>query len=110
MYARVWKFNVLPGKDKEFAEIVDWMMPVLRRHPGFRSLLVLRGGPAARPETTVISAWESLDALRNSETSAYQQALARVLSCCEDRPSMREEQVLVSEIATQEPSDLTASY
>ena len=110
MYARVWKFVVLPGKDKEFAEVVDWLTPVLHRQPGFHSLLVLRGGPAERPETTVVSAWESLDALRNSETSTYQQAVVRVLSYCEDHPSMREEQVLVSEFATKEPSDLTASY
>jgi heme-degrading monooxygenase HmoA len=111
MYARVWKLVVLPGKDEEFAEAVNSVMPVYRHQSGFHSLLVLRGGPAERPETTLVSAWESLDALRNSETtSAFQQAVVRILSCCEPHPSMREEQVLVSEFPAQESSDITANY
>lgn len=111
MYARVWKYVVLPGKDKEFAEAVNSIMPVLRRQRGFRALLVLRGGPADRQETTVVSAWDSLDALRNSETSnSYQEKVLRVLSFCEPRPFMREEQVLLTEFAAQESSDITASF
>jgi heme-degrading monooxygenase HmoA len=108
MYARVWKFNILPGKGEEFAAAINSFIPTLRRQAGFRGVLVLRGGPGEKLEATGLSAWDSLEALRNSETSTYQEALDRILSCCEHRPFMREEEVLVSEFASQDLSDATA--
>jgi heme-degrading monooxygenase HmoA len=110
MYARVWKFVILPGKVEEFAAAADAMLPILRRQVGFRGCLVLRGGPEEKLEATVVSAWDSLVALRNSETSAFQQGLARILSHCEHRPFMREEEVLVSEFVSQDLSDDTTKY
>ena len=105
MYARVWKLGILPGKAEEFAIAAKSAIPVLRRQAGFRSLLVLRGGPGERLEATVVSVWDSLIALRDSETSAFQQVLTRVLTFCEHRPSMREEEVLVNEFASSDPTD-----
>ena len=110
MYARVWKLVILPGKVEEFAAVVNSMIPIYRRQAGFHGLLVLRSGPEEKLEVTVVSAWDSLDALRNSETSAFRQALTRTLSLCEPRPFMREEKVLVSEFASQDLSDATTKY
>jgi heme-degrading monooxygenase HmoA len=110
MYARVWKFNILPGKAEEFAAAINSFIPILRRQAGFRSVLVLRGGPGEKLEATGVSAWDSLEALRNSETKAYQETLDRVLSCCEHRPFMREEEVLLSEFASQDLSDTATNY
>ncbi len=100
MYARVWKFGILPGKVEEFAV----------RQAGFRGLLVLRGGPGEKLEATAVSAWESLVALRNSENSAFEQMLARILPLCEHHPSMREEEVMVSEFVSQDLTDTATHY
>ncbi len=110
MYARVWKFNILPGKVEAFAAVVNSFLPILRRQAGFRGMLMLRGGPGERLEVTGVSAWDSLEALRNSETSAFQETLARALSFCEQRVFMREEEVLVSEFAAQDLSDSTVGF
>jgi heme-degrading monooxygenase HmoA len=110
MYARVWKFVILPGKVEEFAAAAKFAIPILRGQPGFRSFTVLRSGPGERLEATVVSAWDTLVALRNSETSAFQQALARALTVCEPRPFMREEEVLVSEFASDNSDDNITQY
>jgi heme-degrading monooxygenase HmoA len=110
MYARVWKMTILPGKVEEFTVAINSFLPILRRQAGFRGALMLRGGPGEKLEATGVSAWESLEALRNSETSEYQEALDRLLSCCEHRPFMREEEVLVSEFASRDLSDTTVGF
>jgi len=110
MYARVWKFQILPGKAEEFAEAINSFLPTLRRHAGFRGVLVLRGGPGEKLDVTGFSTWDSLEALRNSETHAFQEALLRILSCCEPHPFMREEEVMVSEYASQDLSDTTVGF
>ena len=110
MYARVWRVGILPGKAEEFAAVVNSTILIVRRLAGFRGVLVLRGGPGEKLEATVVSAWDSLEALRNSETSAFQEAVARMLSCCEHRAFMREEEVLVSEFASRDLSDTTAGF
>jgi heme-degrading monooxygenase HmoA len=110
MYARVWRLVVLPEKGEEFAAAVTSVLPVLRKQPGFRGCLVLRGGPGEKLEATVVSAWDSLVDLRNSETPAFQKALVHVLSFCERRPFMREEEVLVSEFASQSLNDTATNF
>jgi len=110
MYARVWKFGILPGKVEEFAVVINSMIPTYRRQAGFRGLLVLRGGPGEKLEATAVSAWESLVALRNSENSAFEQLLARILPLCEHHPSMREEEVMVSEFVSQDLTDTATHY
>ncbi len=105
MYARVWKLGILPGKVGEFAVACRSAIPILQRQAGFRSLLVLRSGPGEMLEGTVTSVWDSLDHLRNSETGTFKEMLAHVLTLCEPRPSMREEEVLISEIASPDPDD-----
>ena len=110
MYARVWKFNILLGKGEEFAAAINSFIPILRRQAGFRGVLVLRGGPGEKLEATGVSAWESLEALRNSENSAFQEAVARMLSYCEHRAFMREEEVLVSEFASHDLSDTATNF
>jgi hypothetical protein len=93
MYARVWKFSILPEKVDEFIAASNAVVPLLRQQPGFRNLVVLRGGSVERLEGTAISAWESL-----------------VFSCCQPRPSVREEEVVISEFASPNPSDTTLDY
>jgi hypothetical protein len=61
---------------------------------------MLRGGSGDRLEATVVSVWESLVALRDSETPDFERAVAHVLSFCERHPSMREEEVLIDEFAS----------
>jgi heme-degrading monooxygenase HmoA len=102
MYARVWKFVILPGKVEEFAVAAKSAIPILQRQPGFRSLLVLRTGPGEGLEATVISTWASIETLRDSETAVFPQALADYHSYCEHGPVMREEEVVVSDFASED--------
>ena len=106
MYARVWKFVILPGKVGQFAAAAKTVMPILRRQKGFRGCLVLHGGPEEKLEATVVSAWETLVDLRNSESAAFQEALSHIVNLCEPRPTMREEEVMISEFPSQPPQDL----
>lgn len=104
MYARVWRMGILPGQVEAFADAAKAMVPILRAQPGFRACLVLRSGPAEL-EATVMSIWESMEALRDSETAIFQEALVNFLSHCERHPQMREEEVLLSEFPAGDPDD-----
>jgi len=111
MYARVWKLGILPGKVEEFTATAKAGMEILRPQAGFRGLLVLRSGPGEGLEATLVSMWASIEALRNSETTpAYQQALVHFLSLCERHPSMREEEVMVSEFASTDLDDTVTKF
>ena len=110
MYARVWKLVILPGKVEEFTVAANAMMPILRRQAGFRGCFVLRSGPGERLEATVVSTWASIEALRDSENPAFQQALVDFLTNCERRPFMREEEVLVSEFPSGDPDDTVTKF
>jgi quinol monooxygenase YgiN len=104
MYARVWRAGILPGQVEAFTDGIKAIMPILRAQPGFRGCVVLRSGPAEL-EATLVSMWESMDALRNSETAIFQQVLIDILSHCERHPQMREEEVLLSEFPAGDPDD-----
>ena len=110
MYARVWKFVILPGKVAEFADIVKSAVPLLQGQPGFRGLLVLRSGPGEGLEATAVSTWASIDALRDSEKAVFQQALADTLSILEPHPTLREEEVVVSEFASADLDDTVTKF
>lgn len=115
MYARVWRAGILPGKVDDFVASIDSMRPLLRGRPGFRGLIVLHSGPGEALETTIVSMWASIDELRGSETPEYQQALVKVVACCERHPVMREEEVLMSDFpqsahpAHRDPNDTVTS-
>jgi heme-degrading monooxygenase HmoA len=107
MYARVWRVGILPGKIEEFTVAVNSARPILRGQPGFCGLLVLRSGPGAL-EATLISVWNSIDDLRNSEATTFHQTVVGFLSCCEPHPAMREEEVVVSDFASDDlDNDIT---
>jgi heme-degrading monooxygenase HmoA len=110
MYARVWKVGILPGKVDEFTSAANDMLPILRGQFGFRGCVVLRSGPGEALEATVVSMWDTIDALRNSETAAFQLALDRFLAICQKQPSMREEEVLVCEIPVGDPDDTITKF
>jgi heme-degrading monooxygenase HmoA len=110
MYARVWKFVILPGKIEEFAAVIKAAIPILQRQPGFRGLFVLRSGPGEGLEATAVSMWASIDALRDSETAVFQQALVGSLSIVEPHPSLREEEVMVSEFASADLDDTVTKF
>lgn len=110
MYARVWKVGILPGRVEKFTTAANAMMPILRAQPGFRGCVVLRTGPGEGLEATVISMWESIDALRESETQLFQEALVNFLSNCERHPHMREEEVLLSDFAVPSLDDTVTKF
>ena len=104
MYARVWRFSVFPEKVEQFAAACRSVGAINWKRAGFRGLVVLRGGPRDTPESTVVSAWDSLEGLRASEGDAFQQAVARALACCKPGAVLREEDVLICEFASPKKS------
>ena len=108
MYARVWRFGILPGKTEEFDSLAKSIVPAWKRMAGFRGLLVMRTGPGEMLEATVVSTWETMEQLRGSENKTFQETVVRALSFCEPHPSMREEEVVISEFISQGVSDITA--
>jgi len=99
MYARVWRFTVLPEKVEQFARACRSVGALNRKRAGFRGLVVSRGGQRDSPESTVVSVWDSLEDLRASENDAFQKAVARAMACCKDGAVMREEEILIWEFA-----------
>jgi hypothetical protein len=98
MYARVWKISVLPENVERFATACHSVGVVNNKKKGYRGLLILRGGSLDNPEATVVSLWESLGALRASESDAFQRAVAGALACCEPGTVLREEKILLWEV------------
>jgi heme-degrading monooxygenase HmoA len=95
MYARVWKISLLPENVQPFASACHSVGVLNSSKEGYRGLLVLRGGPLDNPDATVVSLWDSLEALRASESEAFQEAVAQALACCQPGALLREEEILV---------------
>jgi hypothetical protein len=95
MYARVWKFNVLSEKVEQFGVACRAVGTVNRKRPEFRGFVVVRGGSRDAPECTVVSVWDTLEALRASEGGAFQKALGEALAYCRPGAVLQEEDVLI---------------
>jgi len=100
MYARVWRFAVLPEKVEQFANACRSVGALNRKRAGNRGLIVLRGGQRDNPDSTVVSIWDSLEDLRASESDAFQKAVARAVACCKPGAVLREEEILICEFAS----------
>lgn len=109
MHARLLQFHILPGKMDEFTTSLQSLIPLMHEQKGFRGLLVLRADAGSKPEAQVISLWDSLQDLLASENSMYfYQGISRVLGCAEGFPSIREQEVLVSEFSPALPRHFEA--
>jgi heme-degrading monooxygenase HmoA len=97
MYARVWRVSMLPENVERFALACRSVSALNKKKVGYRGLFVLRGGPLDHPEATVVSLWESLPALRASESEVFHKAVAEVLGYSLPGAALREEQILVWE-------------
>jgi heme-degrading monooxygenase HmoA len=95
MYARVWKVAVAPENLNAFTAACNNTSGVVRKHRGFRGAMVIRGGPKDVPECTIISVWDSLENLRDSENEAFQKSVAGILACCKPGTVLQEEDVLI---------------
>ncbi len=98
MHARVTQFHILPGKSEEFATAVASLIPLMKQQKGFRGIFVLHTHATDPIQVQVLSLWDSLDALDESEKNLYfYQALARVQAFAQGFPSIHVHQVLVGE-------------
>jgi len=108
MYARVWRFNIRPGKLEEFSEAVRTLVPEARKERGFRGFIVLRGRTEEEvTECTMIGLWQSRAYLRESEQGLFlPRALAHLITCCTGFPLIQEHEVLVNEFTTHTGDEL----
>jgi quinol monooxygenase YgiN len=98
MYARVWQLRIRPGRTEEFKATLDSLHPTAERQPGYRSFVALGSSKEKAPKVTVISLWDSLEAMRASERNMFlMQAISRLLGCCEGFPQITEQEVLIGE-------------
>lgn len=100
MYARTWRFIILPGKLGEFVESVRTLTPEAKKERGFRGFLVFRSlYDDPKPRCTMIGLWQSRAHLRASDEGLFlPRALAHLITCCEGYPVIQEQDVLFSEI------------
>ena len=65
MIARTWRGETEPANaDRYVAHLRDRTLPVLMGLPGYKGAYVLRLASGPRVEFTVVTLWESLDAIR----------------------------------------------
>ncbi len=100
MHARITEFRLLPGKLNEFKRVVDSLLPMARQQAGMRALVVLRTPEHGLEGVTVVSVWDSVDAMRASEKNMYfYQALARIKLVTDGIPIIREHEVIATHLA-----------
>lgn len=98
MYARTWRFTILPGKLDEFVESVRSLTPKAKKERGFRGFLVFRSPfNDPKPRCTMIGLWQSRAHLRASDEGLFlPRALAHLITCCDGYPVIQEQDVLFS--------------
>jgi quinol monooxygenase YgiN len=108
MYARTWRFTILPGRLDEFMESVRTLLPDAKRERGFRGFLILRrlyNDP--KPRCTMIGLWQSRAHLRASDEGLFlPRALAHLITCCDGYPLIQEQDVLLSELVAESDDQL----
>lgn len=111
MYARMWRFTILPGKLDEFVESVRTLLPEAKKERGFRGFVVLRSLYSdPKPRCTMIGFWQSRAHLRASDEGLFlPRALAHLITCCEGYPVIQEQDVLLSELALHPDDRLISS-
>ncbi|HKV28231.1 MAG TPA: antibiotic biosynthesis monooxygenase [Candidatus Acidoferrales bacterium] len=102
MYARMWRFTILPGKLDEFVEAVRTFLPEAKKERGFRGFILLRTLiEEPKAQCTMIGLWHSRAHLRASDEGLFlPRALAHLITCCDGYPVIQEQDVLFSEIFT----------
>lgn len=100
MYARTWRFTILPGKLDEFIESVRTLLPEAKKERGFRGFVVFRNlHNDPKPRCTMVGLWQSRAQLRASDEGLFlPRALAHLITCCDGYPTIQEQDVLLSEI------------
>jgi quinol monooxygenase YgiN len=108
MYARTWRFTILPGRLDEFMESVRTLLPDAKKERGFRGFLVLRrlyNDP--KPRCTMIGLWRSRAHLRASDEGLFlPRALAHLITCCDGYPLIQEQDVLLSDLVAESDDQL----
>jgi quinol monooxygenase YgiN len=100
MYARTWRFTILPGKLDEFIDSVRTLLPEAKKERGFRGFIVLRSiSRDSKIRCTMIALWQSRAHLRASDEGLFlPRALAHLITCSEGYPVIQEQEVALSEL------------
>jgi len=98
MHARVWRIRMLPDKTEEFKAALLALSQQAQRQHGYRGFLLLGPVGTDTPDTTIISLWESFEAMRDSERNLFlTQALAHLYRFSDGLPHIIERPVLTSD-------------
>ena len=98
MYARVTQYRVKLGKHEEFVAALSASVPLMHDQRGFVALLVMRTPGTNRQDLRVLTIWDSEEELLASERNIYfYQAVSRTLAFTEGFPSIREEEIVLSD-------------
>jgi heme-degrading monooxygenase HmoA len=98
MYARVTQYRVKPGKSDDFVAALSASIPLMHDQRGFVALLVMRNPGINSPDLRVLTVWDSEEELLASERNLYfYQAVSRALEFSDGFPSIREEEIVLSD-------------
>ena len=98
MHARVWQLHLRPGMVQDFQHILSSLVELAREQDGYRGIVALSSGKSESPDVTLITLWDSLEAIRASENSLFlTQAISRFLVCCDGLPHITEQNLLASD-------------
>jgi hypothetical protein len=102
MHARVWQLQIRPGKVQDFQITVSSVADLARQQVGYRGVFALSSGKSESLDVTLVALWDSLQAIRVSETNLFlTEAISRYLTCCKGLPHITEQELLASDfIAT----------
>jgi quinol monooxygenase YgiN len=108
MYAREWRFTILPGKLEEFAKAVRTLLPEANKERGFRGFLLMRGRRSeSKARCTMIGLWQSRSHLHASDEGLFlPRALAHLITYCDGYPVLQEFEVLLNELVTNHGDEL----
>jgi hypothetical protein len=89
---------MLPDKTEEFKAALLALSHQAQRQHGYRGFLLLGPAGTDTPDTTIISLWESFEAMRDSERNLFlTQALAHLYRFSDGLPHIIERPVLTSD-------------
>jgi heme-degrading monooxygenase HmoA len=100
MVARITRYRIRPGKEKEFQTTIERWMCQLDTLAGFHFFLLLNAEDPRAREVTSISVWDSVENMTSGEnTSIYYESVKALIGVCETFSPTHHHDVLKTKFA-----------
>jgi heme-degrading monooxygenase HmoA len=100
MVARVTRYRIRAGKEKEFTATFENLMGVLDKMAGFCFCMLLHEEDPRGRNVTSISVWDCAENMTSNEnTKIYYDVIKTLIGCCESFSPMHFHEVLKTKFA-----------